>query len=200
MILLLGFAAATGKKLFQGMQGANPCCQPCWTACRGSRGLLLGGVILAAQGPRLTTVLAPCKQMCRQRYMCGKNILWWSCLLYHFWCTPQHAPSTVSRIIVISLLHQVRDTEIKVAWAALWRLVVPQLPTGSHAGAKHCRNTTTEHQHWPQPAGASEHRHSALRATASALRWHSPRQKLGSDTTAHLGAEFLHHSSQCFGS
>lgn len=144
MILISGFAAATGKKLFLGMQGANPCCQPCRTAHRGS---LLGVVKSAAQGPRLTTALAPRKQTHRQGYTRGKNTLWWSCSLYLFWCTPKHAPSTVCRIITIVLLRRVSDIEIKASCGqhcgGWWNL----LPMGSHASAEHHPNTTTKHHH-----------------------------------------------------
>lgn len=80
------FAAATGKKPFLGTHGANPRYQP------RSRGLLRGDVKAAAQGPRLTTALAPSKQTRRQGDTRGKTTPCRSCSPCRPWRTPKHAP------------------------------------------------------------------------------------------------------------
>lgn len=118
------FAAATGKKPFLGTHGANPRYQP------GSRGLLRGDVKAAAQGPRLTTALAPSKQTRRQGDTRGKTTPWWSCSPCRPWHTPKHAPSAARRVIAVAPLRSPQQN-----WGPTQRRGREPRPSAAAAGA-----------------------------------------------------------------
>lgn len=75
----------------------------------------------------------------------------------HFWCSPQHALSQLAGLSP-SFFTSKRHWNKSAMWAALRRLVGPQVATGSCTSAEHHRNTTgtCDHGHFrllmPQPA------------------------------------------------